>query len=89
MDPCGYGFTSPDYEAYLRNLYGSGAVAQGKEPAVYVCVVCHFETELDDVAIVGATHCTCLRCFTRMADTLLTVPRWLRLSVSTALAAAQ
>ena len=33
---------------------------------MFTCVICHFATELDDVAVPGgASSCVCLRCYAR------------------------
>jgi len=33
---------------------------------MYTCAVCHFATELDDVAVQGPGNlCVCLRCYAR------------------------
>jgi hypothetical protein len=49
---------------------------------MYTCMVCHFEVVLDDVAVVGSERTVvCLRCYARLADRLLSVPRKLRLEI--------
>ncbi len=51
------------------------------------CTICHFETELDDVAVATATgYCICLRCFTRETDTERPMPKALRREIIAALA---
>ena len=52
------------------------------------CVICRFETELDDVAISGAAdRCICLRCFGEQTGTALRMPRELRRELVAAVAA--
>lgn len=52
------------------------------------CIICHFETELDDM-VVGNTggHCICLRCFARETGSDRPMPKALRREISAALAA--
>ena len=39
------------------------------------CVVCSFETYLDDVVLrVGGERCVCLRCYARETETELRMP---------------
>ena len=46
------------------------------------CIICRFETELDDVAVEGhGERCVCLRCFTRETDTARRMPKPLRREV--------
>ena len=53
------------------------------------CIICHFETELDDVVVVaGDGHCICLRCFDRETGGARPMPKALRREVSAALAEA-
>jgi hypothetical protein len=61
-----------------------------KEAAMFLCRICRFATELDDIAVAGASGgCVCLRCFGRATDTLRPMPRALRRALSAALAAAE
>ncbi len=54
---------------------------------MYKCVICHFESELDDVIAPASNgRCVCLRCFARETDTALPMPKDLRRDVSSALA---
>ncbi len=51
------------------------------------CIICRFETELDDVAAGGpAGRCVCLRCFGRETGNELPMPKALRHAVIAALA---
>ena len=44
-----------------------------------ICTICHFETELDDAAIMNANgRCVCLRCYARATDTAHPMPKTLR-----------
>jgi hypothetical protein len=54
------------------------------------CRLCHFDAELDDVAIMlprGA--CICVRCFNRETDSTLRMPAGLRRELDAALADAE
>jgi hypothetical protein len=54
---------------------------------VTTCTICHFPTEMDDVALGGATgRCICLRCYTRETGTQQPMPRTLWRILSAALA---
>jgi recombinational DNA repair protein (RecF pathway) len=54
---------------------------------MYRCVICRFETELDDViAPTASGRCVCLRCFARETDTLRPMPRALQRALSALLA---
>ena len=51
------------------------------------CVICHFETELDDVAIPGsARSCVCLRCYARETDSERPMSKELRRDLEATLA---
>lgn len=51
------------------------------------CIICHFETELDDVVVSSTTgRCICLRCFARETGTERPMPKTLRREVSAMLA---
>ena len=44
-----------------------------------ICVICRFETELDEVvAPVSGGRCVCLRCFNRETQSALPMPAALR-----------
>ena len=46
------------------------------------CIICHFETELDDAVTPGAAgRCVCLRCYERETGSALRMPKALRLAV--------
>jgi len=46
---------------------------------MYSCIICHFDTELDDVAVPGgARSCVCLRCYSRETRSERPMPRRLR-----------
>jgi hypothetical protein len=54
---------------------------------MFTCVICRFETELDDVATpVGKDRCICLRCYARATDSAKPMPKILRRQVISALA---
>ena len=54
------------------------------------CILCRFDTELDDVAVQGPGHrCICLRCYLRETDSARPMPRELRLAIAATLAALQ
>jgi len=53
-----------------------------------VCIICRFETQLDDVVMPGGTRsCICLRCYTRETGTSHPMPKELRKDVIATLAA--
>jgi hypothetical protein len=57
------------------------------EAAVRTCVLCRFQTELDDVAVGrGATGCICLGCFARATGSQRPMPAALRRAIIDALA---
>ena len=46
---------------------------------MYICVICRFEAELDDViAPTASGRCVCLRCFARETETARPMPKGLR-----------
>ena len=52
------------------------------------CIICRFEQELDDVAVLaGGGRCICLRCYARETDTARPMSKELRRQVVAALAA--
>ncbi len=56
-----------------------------------ICIICHFETELDDSVVRGSpasNRCICLRCYCRETETTMPMPKLLRAAVNEALAAA-
>ena len=51
------------------------------------CIICRFDTELDDVAVAGGEgRCVCLRCFARETDSVRPMSKALRRAVISALA---
>ena len=51
------------------------------------CIICRFETELDDVVTAGTGgRCVCLRCYLRETGTEQPMPRDLRCAVVATLA---
>jgi hypothetical protein len=57
---------------------------------MYICRICRFEVELDDVAIGGeGATCICLRCFARETGAAKPMPKALQHQLSAALAAAE
>jgi hypothetical protein len=55
---------------------------------MFTCHICHFETELDDVAIaLQGERCICLRCYGRATDTAKPMAKDLRHQVIATLAA--
>jgi hypothetical protein len=55
---------------------------------MFTCQLCHFEIELDDVAIAfQGGRCICLRCFERATDTAKPMANGLRHQVIATLAA--
>jgi recombinational DNA repair protein (RecF pathway) len=53
------------------------------------CTICHFQTELDDVAVTLATdRCVCLRCFGRETGSAKPMPKNLRREIIAALSTA-
>jgi hypothetical protein len=51
-----------------------------------VCVICHFETELDDVVAKSAGRCVCLRCYGRETGAVRPMPKALRREIVEVLA---
>jgi hypothetical protein len=47
-----------------------------------MCIICRFDTELDDVVLFGGVRCICLRCYMRETATGRPVPARLRREVS-------
>jgi hypothetical protein len=55
---------------------------------MFTCLICRFDTELDDVAVPGTgAHCICIRCFARETSTAVRMPKGLRNQVLATLAA--
>jgi len=51
------------------------------------CIICHFETELDDIVVAGAGgQCICLRCYARETNSERPMPKELRREIIAALA---
>jgi hypothetical protein len=51
-----------------------------------VCIICRFETEIDDVAVEGAAgHVVCIRCYARETETERPMPKTLRQEIIAAL----
>lgn len=51
------------------------------------CIICRFETELDDVVVrSGVDGCICLRCYGRETESALPMPKALRRTLIAALA---
>jgi len=54
---------------------------------MFVCVLCRFETQLDDViAPVAGGRCVCLRCFNRETESRKDMSRQLRRDLMSTLA---
>jgi hypothetical protein len=54
---------------------------------MFVCVLCRFETELDDViAPVAGGRCVCLRCFHRETESCKSMSKQLRRDLMSTLA---
>ncbi len=54
---------------------------------MYSCIICHFDAELDDVAVLGgARSCVCLRCYSRETNSDRPMPRRLRQDLISTLA---
>ena len=52
------------------------------------CIICKYETELDDVALRhDERRCVCLRCYTRETETARPMPKLLQRDLSATLAA--
>jgi hypothetical protein len=47
---------------------------------MFPCIICRFEHELDDVAVMASTgdQCICVRCFVRETDSAKPMPKELR-----------
>ena len=43
-----------------------------------VCLICHYEVELDDAVVPTGGRCICLRCFLRETGTEVVMPAPLR-----------
>ena len=52
------------------------------------CIICRFDHELDDVAVMAGAgdHCVCIRCFLRETGTAKPMPRDLRQQLTAILA---
>lgn len=51
------------------------------------CIICHFDTELDDVMVAGESgRVVCLRCWARETDTALPMPKPLQRELTNLLA---
>lgn len=50
------------------------------------CIICRFETELDDQVITGQHACICLRCYDRETGNITLMPKALRREIVSALA---
>jgi hypothetical protein len=56
---------------------------------VFTCIICRFDTKLDDVATpVRGDRCICLRCYARETNSAKLMPKILRRQVISALAEA-
>ena len=54
---------------------------------MFICRICRFETELDDVVVAGmGGGCICLRCYGRETGGARPMPKALRRELSAALA---
>ena len=54
---------------------------------MFTCVICRFDTELDDVATrVRSDRCICLRCYARETDSAKPMSKILRRQIVSALA---
>jgi len=51
------------------------------------CVICHFETELDDVVAQSSGKCVCLRCYVRETGAERPMPKELRRELAALLSA--
>jgi hypothetical protein len=73
-------------------LKGLGAVAAPEKGAnaMFRCVVCGFDTEMDDTVMTSASgRCVCLRCYTRETSTQKRMTDTLRRELAATLAAAE
>ena len=62
---------------------------QEGDTAMYICTICRFATELDDVVVATPGGlCICLRCYERETESGLPMPKALRREISAALAEA-
>jgi hypothetical protein len=65
---------------------GRGRAGRSAERRAMVCVICHFETELDDVVAQSGGRCVCLRCYGRETGSELQMPKLLRRELTAVLA---
>jgi hypothetical protein len=56
---------------------------------MFLCILCAFETELDDAVVVTTGRCICLRCFARETNTQRQMNKQLRRALDATLAAAE
>ena len=57
---------------------------------MWTCAICRFETELDDVVLIGGDgSCICLRCFERETHSARPMPKALRRQLIAALVAVE
>lgn len=62
----------------------------GKDPAMRICRLCRFETELDDSVLnLQGGSCICLRCFRRETGDSRMMPAGLRQALTAALVEAE
>ena len=85
-------YTSVSTAAAMSPSDSSISIAAGKaapkEPAMSICTICRFATELDDVAVTTAAgRCICLCCFSRETGSTRTMPKTLQHKLRTVLAA--
>ncbi len=52
------------------------------------CIICRFNSELDDVVVRSGAQCVCLRCYLRETGETHPMPKSLRREIIAALAAA-
>lgn len=65
----------------------SPARAYGRYAGAYECILCHFETELDDtISRTAGGRCVCVRCYGRETGSAKPMPKGLRRELSAALA---
>jgi hypothetical protein len=60
----------------------------GREAAMMNCLICHFDIEIDDLAIHGVgRRCVCLLCYGRVTGSSRPMPKKLQRVVQAALSA--
>lgn len=69
---------SPSRAIVLREGNETPVSHENSSSDILTCIICRFETELDDTVIKTSTRCVCLRCYGRETGSQLSMPKALR-----------